>query len=450
MNSWFAKWGMIYPVHLLRCEWVPFHLSEIRACDQLSKFNLHRYQEAKLTKLLKWVYYNEPYYRQILTEMGASTYLDRPFVFFDRFPFLTKEIVRQTANERNPPRWKRLDFRSTSGSTGLPISFYKDRLATGYMEAVQNHVYTWHSIGVGEPQARFWGMPPGLHGVLAQLKDMLKNRIRFSAFDLSDEAKYLFYNRIVKFQPSYLYGYSSLILEFANFMEREKLLLDEVQLKAVIGTGEYVYEHERRSLEQAFGVSFVSEYGCSEIGLIGFDCPCGKMHQMSANILLEIIDGEGRPVPDGEMGEIVVTELNARHFPFIRYRLGDRGRYLNENCLCGRTLPTIQIAAGRKDDYIITPEGRKVYDAILAYTLKKGIVQFKAVQDSVDQLQIFVVSDSQFDETLEQEYVTRLKQAISPAMRITFKRVSAVRRESSGKLRYFISKVAGGRKCHEP
>lgn len=160
---------------------------------------------------------------------------------------------------------------------------------------------------------------------------------------------------------------------------------------------------------------------------------------MAANVFLEVIDADGKSVPQGEEGEIVVTELNSGHFPFLRYRLGDRGRLTGERCPCRRTLPVLQISAGRKDDYIVTPDGRSVYDAILAYTLKKGVVQFKAVQDSVDHLLISVVTDCHFDPALEQQHRLNLQKMLSPGMQIEFRVVSEIEREPSGKLRYFRS-----------
>lgn len=438
MNRSIAKFGVIYPLHLLRGELTPFHRSEIRSCDCLQPEEACEFLQLKLGRLLQHCHCRVPYYRRKLQAFAARFPLDRPLEFFQEIPFLEKEFIR---GEPNPSRWRRLDCRSTSGSTGLPMRFYKDRLATGYMEAVQNHAYAWHGIEVGDPQGRFWGMPFGTGAILAKAKDKLKNRIRFSAFELHPQAKHSFYLRLLQFKPLYFYGYPSLVLDFARFLKAENLSLKGIPLKAVVGTGEHVYPDEKDELEALTGVPFVSEYGCSEIGVIGFDCPHGRLHVMAANVFLEVVDPEGRRVRDGEEGELVVTELNATHFPFLRYRLGDRGRLTGEPCSCGRTLPVLQLCAGRKDDYISTPEGGRVYDAVLAYTLKKGVVQFKAVQDGIDHLEISVVTDSEFDPALEQQYRLQLQKVLSPAMRIDFRSVSRIEREPSGKLRYFRSEL---------
>jgi len=129
-------------------------------------------------------------------------------------------------------------------------------------------------------------------------------------------------------------------------LSRRKVGSKTLPLKAVIGTGEYVYQHERDIIEQATGVTFVNEYGCTEVGLIGFECEEHNLHVMAANIYLEVIK-DGKNVIDEE-GDIHVTELHARSNPFIRYGLGDRGILCSERCSCGRALPIIKILSGRK------------------------------------------------------------------------------------------------------
>ncbi len=443
MNKLLAKLIFIYPTHFMLREWVPIYRPEIKECDYLSNTELQKYQDAKLNRLLSYCYYHDPYYRQLLNRVAGRRIKDGFHNLFKQLPLLSKEDVRIRSKAQAYSYMSSLEHRSTSGSTGLPLEFWKDRFSTAYMEAVQNHAYSWHGIEVGEPQGRFWGVASGSKVRIMRIKYFIKNRIRFSAFDLSDKSKYLFYKRLSKFSPTYLYGYPSLMLEFIRFLKSEKLSLSKIPLKVAIGTGEYVYPHEKEELEQYLNIPFIGEYGCTETGVIAFDCPKGKMHVMSSNILVEVVDSEGRPVNYGIEGEIVVTELHARHFPFIRYRIGDRGSLSNEICPCGRTLPILNISSGRKDDYIITPDGLKVYDAILAYTLKNGVIQFKAVQDRTDHLSIFVVSEANFNSVLEQDYIQRFKLNISEAMQFEFIKVKEIERESSGKLRYFRSEVKG-------
>jgi phenylacetate-CoA ligase len=279
-------------------------------------------------------------------------------------------------------------------------------------------------------------MPLSPKGALiARVKDLLKNRIRFSAFDLSREAKQDFYRWLKNFRPRYFYGYPSLIVEFCRFAAEEGMDLSQLPLKAVIGTGEFVYPKEREAITAATGVPFVSEYGCTEIGVVGFECEHGSLHLMPANVYLEVIK-DGKSVVDEE-GDVYVTELHATHFPFLRYGLGDRGVLSSTSCPCGRHLPVLQIVSSRKDDYVITPEGGKVYDAIFAYILKRGIDQFKAVQLDPKRIEIFATVNGDFSSELEHEYKEGIRKHLSPSMEIVFTVVDVIERQKSGKLRYF-------------
>ena len=439
MKSILAKWSLVYPVHFLRCEWILFYISEVEKVEQMNGSDLDDYQERKISYMLKNSYRKVPYYKNILTSMGAPESLNRPFDIFHKLPFLDKETINQESTKLSLLERVFLDQRSTSGSTGVPLVFYKDRQATGYMEAVQNQAYKWHGINVGAPQGRFWGMPTGSKRNVNRVKDFLKNRIRFSAFDLTDDAKEAYFKELCKFRPMYLYGYSSLMLEFARYFGQRRLESACLPLQVVIGTGEFITNAEKDELAYLFGVPFAGEYGCTEIGVIGLECQYGKMHLIASNVYLEVVDPAGRSLEIGEEGEIVVTELNAGYFPFIRYRLGDRGRLTGEACLCGRSLPVFEIMAGRKDDYILTPEGRKIYDAILAYTLKKGVKQFQGVQEKIDYLRILICPDEYYTDDLEYNYICKLKESLGPMMNIEIELVKEIPREISGKLRYFRS-----------
>ena len=441
MRPSLAKYCLIYPTHFVRKEWVPFYRREISRLDFISSSDFKIYQEKKLGQLLKSCQ-RDPYYSSIFKQMRFSFNHSEIFDNLKNMPFLTKEIVVSEEFKRRHKFYQFLEHRSTSGSTGRPFSFWKDKFSTGYMQAVQDHAYSWHNIHVGERQGRFWGMPLGRAGQISCLKDYLKNRIRFSAFDLSDQAKNTFYKKILRFRPSYLYGYPSLILEFGKYLDVNNLKLDKIPLRAVIGTGEYTFSHERDEIEHLIGVPFFSEYGCTEIGVIGMECPYGNMHLMGANVFLEVVDSNGKPVPCGEEGEFVVTELNSRYFPFVRYRLGDRGRFSGEICPCGRILPVFVVSAGRKDDFIITPDGRKIYDAIFAYTLKEGVDQFMAVQDRIDRIRIYVRLNKKFNDTLQKYYVKQLELAVSKDIIFDFVPVEELNRAKSGKLSYFKSDIS--------
>ena len=138
-----------------------------------------------------------------------------------------------------------------------------------------------------------------------------------------------------------------------------------------------------------------------------------------------------------EEGDIVVTELHAKYNPFIRYCVGDRGILSHDRCTCGRELPVLTILSGRTDGYVITADGRKIYDAIFAYTLKNGIKQFKAIQNNINSIDIYVVIDNKYNYHVENSYKTELHKIFGESMAINIFKVDSIPKDKSGKLRYF-------------
>jgi phenylacetate-CoA ligase len=111
-------------------------------------------------------------------------------------------------------------------------------------------------------------------------------------------------------------------------------------------------------MQEVFSAPVYDEYGSCEVGWIA--CECKKrngLHIMSDLRHIDIVDDKGHPAPDGEWGRILITDLENRVFPLIRYEIGDRGRLLTRTCSCGITLPLIDKICGRISDAVKLPSG---------------------------------------------------------------------------------------------
>ena len=130
-------------------------------------------------------------------------------------------------------------------------------------------------------------------------------------------------------------------------------------LKVGIFGAETFSDKMREKIENGLGIETFDIYGMTEtggVGTTGMDCPyhCG-IHVWEDQYIMEIIDpATGKPVPDGQQGELVFTSLNRRALPIVRFRTGDLSRVLSrEKCECGRTAPRIDRITGRIDDMLI-------------------------------------------------------------------------------------------------
>lgn len=440
MNSNTARFLFFFPVRLFRSEPILRALAFVKNCEALDKNALRKRQLDLMKQQVELAFEKIPYFRSHwLPYFNTKTTISF-WENFARLPVMEKTDIQDHQQQFLNHEIKKTDHRGTSGSTGTPLRFVKDRQATAFMDAVMYHAYSWYGINIGDRQARFWGLPhDNISQKMAHLKDFLMNRRRLSAFQLSPAALQSFADQIKRWHPHYFYGYPSLLIEFARFVDEHNVNLTTLKLKAIICTGEQLEISQKEYLRQIFNCPVVNEYGSTEVGVIGFECSLGNLHEMSSNIYLEVLK-DGIPVLDEE-GVVVVTELHALTSPFIRYKIGDRGVRCSAPCPCGLPYPVIKVLSGRIDDYILTPDGRKVYDAILAYTLKKGIKKFKAVQREVRSLEIMIVADDELNDEMISKYITKLKQSVSVDMDFVFKKVSTIPQERSGKLRYFRSEI---------
>jgi phenylacetate-CoA ligase len=116
-------------------------------------------------------------------------------------------------------------------------------------------------------------------------------------------------------------------------------------------------ETMRVELEKRLGINAIDLYGLSEVMGPGVAVECGAkrgMHVWEDHFIAEIIDPEtGRPLPYGEIGELVITTLTKQALPIIRYRTRDITRATDERCTCGRTHARISKLTGRTDDMLI-------------------------------------------------------------------------------------------------
>ena len=112
---------------------------------------------------------------------------------------------------------------------------------------------------------------------------------------------------------------------------------------------EMLPEKMRKRLERKLGVSIGQNYGCAELGCLGFECQAKSGLHVVEDVILEVVNPEtGRPVEPGAVGEVVATTFN-RLFPLVRLATGDLSAFMTEPCECGRTTMRLKGIMGRTD-----------------------------------------------------------------------------------------------------
>lgn len=343
-------------------------LDNLRTFQWAEPEELREYQREKVRGLLEYAYRSVPYYRHQWGKEPLPSEVD-PLDWVRRLPRLTKTELQESREDlMSKERPSRLSKKTTGGSTGEPVTVLKDRDALARERAASWLCYGWFGVEIGDLGARFWGSPTGFRKRRFRyaMADAVMNRIRFSAFSFDEEDLEEYWRKCLRVEPDYFYGYVSMLTEFARYLEAQEYDGGQLGLKTVITTAEALSGPQRSLLEDVLCAPVQNEYGCGEVGPIAYECPEGRLHTMSTNLLVEIIAEDGRRAEPGESGEVVVTDLNNHAMPLVRYRVGDRA-VRGEACPCGRGFPVLEEITGRAYDFVEDTTGRRYHGEYFMY-----------------------------------------------------------------------------------
>lgn len=411
-------------------------IADARKREQWSPDRLEGYREEHLRDLLQAATDRFDFYRRRLPG-GIST---SPMRDLGQVPFLTKEDLKGPLATEAFSRSKRGIPKTTGGSTGEPVRLIKDRRGLGQELGVQWRGYGWHGVTPHDHQARFWSAPrTATRRLRSRLVDWAANRSTFVALDISESTWEGYAERFQKLRPAYLYGYVSMIRDFARFLDRRGWR-PLAPPKVVVTTAEPLDEATRFEISTFFSAPVRSEYGCGEVGVIAMECEEGSLHLMSDNLIVEVVDDQGRPVVEGT-GRVVVTDLFNHQMPIIRYQLGDVVTACAFGCRCGRPFPVLDNVLGRAYDAITTPDGRTFYGALVtglfADLTKSGaeIRGYQVVQETTTDIVVRIEADDQSILGLSSKIVGYFRRHLGPQMAVRIQQVDAIPREASGKIR---------------
>lgn len=343
---------------------------ETMSRDKLDRLQLDRFKDT-VTQAM-----NAPFYGALYKKLGLSADSIRTLDDVRKFPFTTKADLR----EHYPFGLVATDMRkiirlhSSSGTTGNPtvivhtrtdIKRWAHRMARCmYMAGLRDTDVIQNTSG--------YGMFTGGLGIQYGAECLGAMTIPAAAGNSIRQVKF-----IMDFGTTALHAIPSYALRLAEvFAERGIDPRTDTKLTTLLIGAEPHTEEQRRKIEQLLGVKAYNSFGMSEMSGPGvaFECPeQNGMHLWEDSYLIEIIDPDTlEPVPDGEVGEMVLTTLDREAMPLIRYRTRDLTRILPGPCPCGRTHRRIDRIKGRTDDMFIV-KGVNIFPM----QIEKILMQFK-------------------------------------------------------------------------
>jgi phenylacetate-CoA ligase len=305
----------------------------------------------------------------------------------------------------------------------------------------------WWDVDIGDPELVVWGSPIelGAQDRVRRLRDTVLRTALLPAFEMSEARLDGFIAEIRRRRPRMLFGYPSALTHIARHAVRRGQRMDDLGIRVAFVTSERLYDDQREAIASTFGCRVANGYGGRDAGFIAHECPAGGMHITAEDIVVELVGGDGLPVPDGQVGEIVVTHLATRDFPFVRYRTGDMAVMGTEPCACGRGLPTLREIQGRSTDFVVAADGTVMHGLALIYVIRDlpGVQHFKIVQEELLRVDVQIVSTPVFDAASIAHIVGQFRRRLGSDVSVDVRLVNEIAAERSGKYRYVMSKVAG-------
>jgi phenylacetate-CoA ligase len=402
-------------------------------------------QTERLRRLLADAGRHVPYYRELFAREHFDPAAVRSPADLQRLPFLTKALIRSHTDALRADDARGLARFNTGGSSGEPLIFYIGNERIGHDVAAKWRATRWWDVDIGDREIVVWGSPIelGSQDRVRQWRDRLMRTELLPAFEMSEAKVDGFIERIRRRCPRMLFGYPSAISHIAHRARHTGRRLDDLGLRVVFVTSERLYEHQRELIGSTFGCPVANGYGGRDAGFIAHECPNGSMHITAEDIVVEIVDEQGRVQPPGTPGEIVVTHLATRDFPFIRYRTGDIGTLDQGACACGRGLPVLKEIQGRSTDFVVAADGTVMHGLSLIYVLRDqpGIASFKIVQESLSLTRVMIVPTPEFAPETVKVIERGLKARLGSAVAVDVALVGEIPAEASGKFRYIVSRV---------
>lgn len=403
------------------------HRKQWKAYDQLSSEDHLKLQTERLASIIAYASEYVPFYQNLQLPKDAS---------IGEIPILTKSILREYNDDLISDKFPKstLQKNHSSGSSGQQSFTYMTPEHTFYLRALQTHWWGWGGYEPGQPILQA-GM--SLQRSFAKkLKDLFF-RVRYmNAFQLTDKNISENLNAISGKQTKHMAGYPSALNEIAKYAIKNK---QETPFKSVISYGDKLFDSYRQNFEQAFqNPVIINTYGCAEGYYMACTSDLPYYYIMSPHVYLEVVDDFGMPVPDGEMGHILVTGLTNFAMPLLRYKLGDLGVKLpKEKYPKDRkyNYPLLEKMVGRETDVIKTPNGNTLivhsFTGILEFYSE--IEQFKVIQVNATTIEIQYRSLLELNPGVSSEILTKLTELAENTMEFHLKKVEEITASPSGK-----------------
>ena len=416
--------------------------TEALKMDKLSAEEVKGLQSQKLVALLDHARKHSPYFKDFPAINGVDE--------ITQLPLMSKDLIRENVESIKATNYKsgELKKNSTSGSSGDALHFFSDQKLDHLRQAIAMRGNYWAGYKFGEPLLLLWGSVADVNKT-KQLKTklahspLLFNQKVLSSFEMTEADMRGHVVEINKFKPTLIVSYPSSLDAFSEFLIKQQVKIHAPN--GIITSGETLFEPQRIRIEQAFGCKVMNRYGTREVGNIASECMHQNgLHVHQDHVIVEVLNEHQQPCKPGELGELVITDLNNLGFPIIRYRIGDLGVLAEKPCSCGRPFQLLERVEGRVFDLIVGTNGNRVPGNYFTLYLRKipGVDQFQVIQQKDLSMRVLLIVNDQFTEEGKSKIISGLKEKLGADLQLEIELVDHIKPTASGKHRWVISEAS--------
>ena len=409
---------------------------------RLKSSSLRKKQMKKLRRILKIAYENVPLYHR--KYKAASIHPDDIITLDDlaKVPPVTKSEIQLSPMQNMIARKanaSRLTWRSTSGSTGTPLNIALNKRTVELEGAI------WYR-SLSENGFRFRDKT----SIICDPRSFPKSRrlieslgiIKRQYLSIFDSAETQL-THLEQFKPDVIKAYPSSLSILADYSKQRA---SSLKPRIVFTSAEILDRQSREFINSAFGTEIFDNYSSNEFALMAWECSKHNGYHINLDsILMEFVEDE-ETVAFGERGEILCTGILNEIMPLIRYKIGDVGIPIKDECSCGRTLPLMKMVEGRADDFLITTDGQIISPTVFfpyPFTNFDEIRQFRVIQEKREHVVIQVIPRNGLHnkQQILQEAENNIKRLFGEQMQVEFQVLDKIERDSTGKFRKIVSNI---------
>ena len=422
---------------------------QLKQSEKFSKESVMQLQIDKLNRLLHHASNKVPFYRKRFTQGNFETHIN---VLDDLglLPLLSKDDVRQNlyfdlfSSTHNKKDMHKI---STSGSTGEPFTTYADRYQLEVRFATTLRALEWTGWRFGDKQARLWHQTLGMSKtqiVRERIDSWFMRRLFIPAFDIKNENLEKFVSQIRKHNPVLVDGYAESLNFLATYVSSGRSA--GFAPAAIMSSAQALPDNVRKTIEEGFDTRVFDKYGSREFSGIAYQCGASTDHHVMAESYIVELLVESRKALPGEVGEIVITDLNNFSLPLIRYRIGDLAVAVDETkpCPCGNNFPRIGAIQGRTQAIVHCANGTWMPGTFFAHFFKdyEPVVRFFQIhQKQKGSFDLKVVKGSSWNESLFDSLLNELSKHIGTGTQVNVVYVEEIPLVRTGKRSPVVSEI---------